>query len=296
MSLDEPAIFHIFGIVRPASKCVLSEDDFLLYLHALQDTNTYPQFLRQYLRDKYLLTIGCDIPDWTFRLLLYSLKAKEGRISITGGNKDCFIGGSINSQLDKDFVSFLERIKYYSDDNIYDFLEDVTKNLPYQEKPSLFLSICSEDCGEIGRELSRKLSRRFKVWYCDERLSGKGGEAYWNEIKNALEQCRYFMPVITPTACNKLLRADDIMEPIHDKEGGIITEWKYANEVWKRKYALLSEKYCIPYRLKVSIEDFKNDIQNKFHGELFSLFFNESGNQHIENVSPQDFSANDILI
>lgn len=296
MFLYEPAIFHIFGIVRPASKCVLTEDDFLSYLHALQDTNTYPQNLRQYLRDKYLLTIGCDIPDWTFRLLLYSLKEKDGRISITGGNKDSFIGGSINNQLDKDFVSFLGRIKYYSDDNIYDFLEDVTKYLPDQDKPSIFLSICSEDYNDIGDVLSSKLRQRFKVWFCKEKLSGNGGEAYWSKIQQGLEQCRYFMPVITPTACNKLLRADDITGPKPDKEGGIITEWKYANDVWKRKYAPLSKKYCIPYRLGVSIEDLKNGILDKFQGELFSLFFNESGNQHIDNVSPQDFSANDIAI
>lgn len=296
MSLSKPTIFHIFGIAKPASRCVLSEDDFLSYLHALQDTNTYPQSLRQYLRDKYILTIGCDIPDWTFRLLLYSLKEKEGRISIAGGNRDSFIGGSVNNQLDKDFASFLERIKYYSDDNIYDFLGDVTKHLPYKVKPSIFLSICSEEYEKIGRDISQKLSKRFKVWFCDSELSGKGGEAYWREIKNALEKCRYFMPVITHTACYKLLRADDIVEPMPDKEGGIITEWKYANEVWKRKYAPSSEKYCIPYRLDVNIGDFKNDIQKKFQGELFSLFFNESGNQHIDNVSLHDFSADDISL
>lgn len=296
MLVYQPAIFHIFGIASPASKCVLTEDDFLSYLHALQDTNTYPQNLRQYLRDKYLLTIGCDIPDWTFRLLLYSLKEKDGRISSIGGNRDSFIGGSINNKLDKDFVSFLGRIKYYSDDNIYDFLEDVTNNLPDQDKPFIFLSICSEDYDEIGDVLSPKLRQRFKVWFCKEKLSGKGGEAYWSKIKQGLEQCRYFMPVITPTACNKLLQTEDIVGPKPDKEVGIITEWKYANDVWERKYASSSEKYCIPYRLGVNIGDFKNGILSKFQGELFSLFFNESGNQHIDNVAPEDFSANDIAI
>ena len=292
--LEKPTVYHIFGVSKPLNRCVLSEDDFLKYIHCLQDTNTTPYQLRQYLKDKYLLTIGCDIPDWTFRLLLYSLKETDDSIGARGGSRDSFHGGAINPQFDDGFVSYLERIKYYSDNRLYEFLAAVTNCLPNEERPSIFLSICSEEYESIGKILKRKLSSRFNVWYCDDNLNGHGGEAYWSEIRKGLEQCRYFMPVITPRACVKLLRSSDVIEPRHDEEGGIITEWKYALDVWRRNYAPNGEKYCIPYRIDVDLNDFKRDLQSKFGGILFDLFFSDSGNQHIENVLPKDFSPEDL--
>ena len=80
--------------------------DFLRYLHCIQDTNTKPDYLKKYLENKYILSLGCEIPDWTFRFLLYSLKEKEGRLEGISG-EDMFDGGALSKVMDDNLYSFL---------------------------------------------------------------------------------------------------------------------------------------------------------------------------------------------
>lgn len=84
--LAKKTIFHLFG--RPdksmVASCVVTENDLLKYLHGLSDSGTAPQKLRQYIQNKRpndeeglerreILALGCNIPDWVFRFLLYSM-------------------------------------------------------------------------------------------------------------------------------------------------------------------------------------------------------------------------------
>ena len=104
-----PAIFHLFGYVGQDRNVVITENDFLRYLHCIQDTNTRPERLKKYLENKYILSLGCEIPDWTFRFLLYSLKEKDGKL---GGmsEEDVFDGGALSKAMDENLYSFLSNI------------------------------------------------------------------------------------------------------------------------------------------------------------------------------------------
>lgn len=70
--ISKRTIYNIFGNLATNTDCVFTDNDFLSYLHSLHDTNTYPKNLKHYLLPCYVLMLGCDIPDWTFRFLLYS--------------------------------------------------------------------------------------------------------------------------------------------------------------------------------------------------------------------------------
>ena len=42
---------------------MVTDDDFLEYLHAWHNVETRPQALTKYLNDKFLLLLGCDYPN-----------------------------------------------------------------------------------------------------------------------------------------------------------------------------------------------------------------------------------------
>lgn len=276
--IPERTIYNIFGNLATNIECVFTENDFLSYLHCLHDTNTYPKTLKHYLLSHYVLMLGCDIPDWTFRFLLYSLKANHGELKPkegTGG-LNSFVGGSISKKINEELEMFLSDISYLSSRKVSDFLRDVNRHLHPVNRPKLFLS-CSHDDYEDVLDLKKKLSEKFDVWFCPEQTEERCGDKYWLKIRQGLMEADYFMPYVTDKLCFKLSDMDGIVdttEPFQDssKELGIVTEWKLALQ-----YKCSTRTF--PYILS-NFDAFKRLLENKFV-PLRRLFFPENGAQAI---------------
>lgn len=270
--LPPPTIFHLFGFAGSNENVVYTEDDFLCYLHYLQDTNSRPIHLKNYLEDRYILSLGCDIPDWTFRFLLYSLKEKGGALAGQGDDKT-FDGGAISKKLDEELANFLSDISYYSDKDLNAFLKDINKQISPEDKPSIFLSVNSEEYDILGEKIKSILSRRFRVWF----FKDDGSPQYWKDIENAINECDYFMPVTTSYSVAKLLDPTSAKNQ-KDVSPGIVTELRLALE-HKNKFKMY-HKYCIPY-VTIAPQLLKTGLQSEYCKDLWPLFYSEDGTTHI---------------
>lgn len=282
-----PTIFHLFGFAGSNENVVYTEDDFLCYLHYLQDTNSRPANLKNYLEDRYILSLGCDIPDWTFRFLLYSLKEKGGALVGQGDDKT-FDGGVLSEKLDDELANFLSDISYYSDKDLNAFLKDINNRLSSDEKPYIFLSVNSEDYVKYGKKIMSILERKFRVWF----FENDGGPQYWKKIEEGIEKCDYFMPVTTSFSLEKFDNESSINTQ-KDNSPGIVTELRLALE--HKNMIKGNQIYCIPYipRDIMSREYFKNRLKKGYCSDLWPLFFSDEGTQHI-TTPLEDLTAEEV--
>lgn len=282
--IKDPTIFHLFGYVTPSpGDCAINENDFLAYLHCILDSNTGPKDLKYYLNKKYLLALGCDIPDWTFRLLFYSLKAKEGNLLDSEGSKNNFVGGALDTHLDENLAEFLSDIKYFSENRVNEFLRDINSQLSTIHRPSVFLSLNNEEYEKIGKQIKAILDPDFEVWIFNEDKDYR----YWEKIGERLNSCNYVITIITDKTLIKISLGKKTDELTYDKEPGIITEWRICHERCK--------KQIFPILYDVKIEDFKDSIEKSSRDYLNDIFFPPGiGNEALCVSSINDISIDKI--
>lgn len=288
-TLTSPTIFHLFGMLDSTSKeYVVTENDFLSFLHCIQDTNHYPKRLKQYLENRFLLTLGCEIPDWTFRFLLYSLKEKNGELQKAKGAVNNFEGGAVTKAMNDDLDEFLSDIKYFSNNKVDDFLEDINSLLAPVQLPTIFLSMVHEEYESLGKKIKDALKRHFNVWF----FADKNNPQYWKIIDDGISNCKYFMPVITSKSILKLLMGNitETMRP--DEEPGIVTEWRKA--LAHKNNQNIQQLYCLPYLLDVDLNDFKNALKQKCQ-DLWPLFYSNEGNQSV-SCPPDKLDEDPVIL
>ena len=275
--LDTPTIFHLFGYIGVDRHVVIVEDELLKYMHCIQDTNTCPKNLKDYVQDKYILSLGCDIPDWTFRFLLYSLKEENGNLMGEGGD-DSFDGGALSTNIDQNLVSFLSDISYFSHNKVSEFVSEINYKIEALKKPGIFLSMNSEEYSSIGEIIKEKLREHFNVWFYIDHDNAQ----YWKEIEKGIKSRDYFMPVITDKTIVKLLRTKELsaeIEMMKDNPNtkGIIAEWMLASA--HKKDMVGDNHYCIPFFLNTNKEEFKEILSDldKNREILWPLFYPQEG-------------------
>ncbi len=256
--LKERTIYHILGNISQGYECALTDNDFLQYLHHLHDTNSRPDRLLEYINERrFILALGCDIPDWTLRFLLYSFITE-----IRKKETVAFNGGVIDTKKDENLEEFLLNIDYYYEDvNQKMFISRINEKLPPEEKPAkIFISVLSDDIIEennhrynIEQKIVETLKKNHDVWYCPHETTGLSGEHYWNKIRQGLKECDYFMPIITHRVLKEFSKNISV-EPQPDKERGIITEWKYALRSWIEEHGF-KEDFVKPVQIMVDLED-----------------------------------------
>ena len=281
--LEMPTIINIFGEYSETPKLsgVVTEDDFLAFLHYLHDSFSRPKSLISYLaNNKFVFTLGCDIPDWTFRFMLFSLKEHEGQLKDVSGKSDNFVGGVLVKPMDEDFRRFLSNNNYFPGDLIDEFLKDINDKLNPKCKPKVFLSLSSEEYDKIGEPLYRTLQARFEVWF----FKNDGDKFhYWDSIEQGLQKSEFILPVITQRSLNKLFRYEPTTDSTHDTIPGLVEEWEMA---------IKQNIKCCPLMYESTVDELKealgegNDEKKK---HLWGFFFSHPGNAGIEvQLEPTD--------
>lgn len=309
-------IYHLFGLASGKnSRWVKSETELLQFLHWLHDGKTAPVKVSNSLVSKELVFLGCLFPDWLFRFLWFSI----------GKNESYYSDIRNDLRIDSDYVSgywmdenrnpspslhdFFRDINYEAPDKVKSILQEVTHRIvQQQQQPSTLDSdnplydIMLSYCGSSDEELCKKVRKALvdsgipegRIWVSYEHQTQ--GD-YRDRIREAIQRSRYFMPIVTTSYINRMLKAS-LSVPFSKLEykGGmdLVNETIYA--VQKRvapmplvkdgDQALLSK---MSYEALEELANADRIPQDFFCGKQF-FFFQETAEGTIRFTTPLDFS------
>lgn len=263
--LSSHIVYHIFGKYGEKD-LALSENAVLSYLYNLCSMTTMPKDLLDYVKNRYLLSMGCNFPDWCVRFLLYAIK----RETLIANDPNLFIGGALQNNFDADLANFLTKINYCCDNSVEKFVKALSEKYQMERKDSkdnaavkIFVSYYSEDLKDqqsasFIRNLVKKLQNEgFDVFFF-EKLNSIEQYGYWETIEKGLHQSRFFIPILTHRIEKKIKLLENPTDTINkDCEPGFITEWKLAmKEYINRKTGGNKNKvYSIPCLFGIDVSD-----------------------------------------
>jgi hypothetical protein len=212
-------VFHIMGSLRNPPYFAVTENDQLEFLCGLQNMGARPERLFSVLKEKHLLVLGSNYPDWAGRFMLRTLRndnlSKRSTPSMetlagAATRNDANLTGFLR-QFSKGTVVYLEG----GSDKFIDQLESHWREAKTPDvalaaatapatspardtspagRPRVFISYAHEDIAAV-RVLRDSLNPFFTVWMDENDL--KEGDEFDRKIKQQIETCDIFIPVIS---------------------------------------------------------------------------------------------------
>ena len=249
-----PILYYAFGKAEPGKHFVVTEDD---KLRAVADwlgkKDRYPTNFYQYVMTKKLLALGCKQDDWLFRFFWYSLR-KDVRV-ITSGKENQgtevtvgeeSIKGKVAIELKEEDDSLKRYLKnkglLYENDArafLYDFnsytniskgsstLQELMEMNVNRIEGGIFISYASEDFKLAMNLYLRLKEKNNTVWIDHEKLYP--GDDYDDRIKNAINECRFFIPILSRTISDDYNKGEfEQADP--KKRRYYLKEWDLATE------------------------------------------------------------------
>jgi hypothetical protein len=231
--LQRPVVYHLFGKVSASPTYVISDEDLLEYICALQSEHLAPEKLFHELEHNHLLFIGSNFTNWLARLFLRM--AKRQRLSDPRDVGE--ILADDHSSQDDRLVAFLQQVSVRT--RIYVGAERFAEELharwqarrqPAVAKPALapvrfapparempdnavFISYAREDLAAVQQIKAGLESAGITTWFDIDRL--EVGDDYDRKIQRNIARCSYFIPVVSANTQRRL-------------EGYFRREWSYA--------------------------------------------------------------------
>jgi hypothetical protein len=213
--LTRPVVYHLFGKLSASPTYVISDEDLLEYLCALQSEHLSPERLFYELEHNHLLVIGGDFTNWVARLFLRM--AKRQRLSAPRDVGEVLADD--HTVQDERLVSFLHQVSVHT--RIYRGAERFVAELhqrwqarrkpaaaagpagparflpPAREMPehAVFISYAREDLPAVQRIKAGLEEAGISTWFDMDRL--EGGDDYDRKIQRNIGRCSYFIPVIS---------------------------------------------------------------------------------------------------
>jgi hypothetical protein len=232
--LQRPVVYHLLGKLSASPTYVVSDEDMLEFICALQSEHLTPEKLFHELEHNHLLLIGSDFSNWLARLFLRM--AKRRRLSDPREVGEVFADG--HTMNDERLVAFLQRVsvrtRVYSGAEafvaeLYQRWERRQQSLapaeapaapqrflpPSQEMPenAIFISYARDDLPAVQRLKSSLDAAGLVTWFDFDRL--ETGDDYDQKIRSNIGRCSFFIPVISANTQRRL-------------EGYFRREWSYA--------------------------------------------------------------------
>jgi hypothetical protein len=231
--LQRPVVYHMFGRCSASPTYVISDEDTLEFVCALQSEHLTPEKLFHELEHSHLLLIGSNFSNWLARLFLRM--AKRRRLSDPRDVGEVLADD--HSERDVRLMKFLQQVSVRT--RVYDGAEHFVAELhrrwmarrgggqvvqlpaaqrflpPEREMPdnAVFISYAREDLGAVQRLKAALDAAGIRTWFDVERL--EGGDDYDRKIQRNIARCSFFIPVVSPTTERRL-------------EGYFRREWSYA--------------------------------------------------------------------
>ena len=204
--LPQPTVFHLLGLMAPTDDYVVTEEDALEWVHALQQAP--PATLFKELHQKDLLVMGCRFPSWLVRSFIRL--ARKDRLRQSMG-RTVFVVDS-GAREDHALVDFLRtfktRTKVFDADSPIEFVDRLhakwrqrapepaataEPNLP--SRGSIFVSYAAED-RSVAEAIARSLGAAdLDVWYDQTQLMA--GDEFMDRIQSGIRRSDLFIPLLS---------------------------------------------------------------------------------------------------
>jgi TIR domain/SIR2-like domain len=229
--LQRPVVYHLFGKLAASPTYVISDEDLLEFICALQSEHLVPEKLFYELEHNHLLFIGSNFTNWLARLFLRM--AKRQRLSDPRDVGEVLADD--HTSHDDRLVAFLQQVSVRT--RIYvgaeRFVEELYRRWQARRKPAVtgasavrflpparempdnavFISYAREDLAAVQRIKAGLEAAGITTWFDIERL--EGGDDYDRKIQRNIMRCSYFIPVVSATTQRRL-------------EAYFRREWSYA--------------------------------------------------------------------
>lgn len=252
--LHSPVVYQLLGRISPEPDYVLTDEDTLEYVHALQNQPRQPTHLFDALRARTLLIIGSGYSDWLMRFFLRI--GKNERLLVARTRTLVVEAGAESDKRLADFLRYFSRQTKVYAGSATDFIDELAErweehraSLPEEERATrapaapfsappaaeehpIFISYASEDA-EPAQALADSLKAAgLPVWF-DKGGGLQGGEDYERKILQRINNASFFVPVLSRTVLTPEKRFFRI-------------EWKEALNVERR--AAESQEFIVPVR------------------------------------------------
>jgi TIR domain/SIR2-like domain len=230
--LQRPVVYHLFGRVSASPTYVISDEDLLEFICALQSEHLAPEKLFHELEHNHLLFIGSNFTNWLARLFLRM--AKRQRLSDPRDVGEVLADD--HSSEDDRLMAFLQQVSvrtriYIGAERFVDELharwqarrKPATAQVsaaarflpPAREMPdnAVFISYAREDLAAVQLIKAGLEAAGITTWFDFDRL--ESGDDYDRKIQRNIARCSYFIPVVSATTQRRL-------------EGYFRREWSYA--------------------------------------------------------------------
>lgn len=232
--LPRTVVYHMLGRLSASPTYVVSDEDMLEFICALQSEHLTPEKLFYELEHNHLLLIGSDFSNWLARLFLRMAKRK--RLSDPRDVGEVFADD--HTMKDERLVAFLQQVSVRT--RVYGGAEAFVGELhsrwnkrqgdaarssgqsapqrflqPSREMPenAVFISYAREDLPAVQRLKAALDGAGIVTWFDMDRL--EGGDDYDRKIHANIARCGYFLPIISANTQRRL-------------EGYFRREWSYA--------------------------------------------------------------------
>jgi len=215
--LQRTVVYHLLGRLSASPTYVVSDEDMLEFICALQSEHLTPEKLFHELEHNHLLLIGSDFSNWLARLFLRMAKRKRLSDPRDVGE----ILADDHTMKDERLVAFLQQVSVRT--RVYSGAEAFVAELharwtkrrggaaassgpatvpqrflpPSREMPehAIFISYAREDLPAVQRLKAAMDAAGLTTWFDLDRL--EGGDDYDRKINANIGRCSFFVPVIS---------------------------------------------------------------------------------------------------
>jgi hypothetical protein len=217
--LQRPVVYHLLGRLSASPTYVVSDEDMLEFICALQSEHLTPDKLFHELEHNHLLLIGSDFSNWLARLFLRMAKRKRLSDPRDVGE----VLADDHTSHDDRLVAFLQQVsvrtRVYSGAEL--FVDELHRRWLQRQKPAasvaaaggapqrflpparempenaIFISYAREDLPAVQRLKAGLDAAGLTTWFDLDRL--EGGDDYDRKIRENIARCSFFLPVISGT-------------------------------------------------------------------------------------------------
>ena len=212
--LTRPLVYHLFGKLSASPTYVISDEDLLEFLCALQSEHLAPERLFHELEHNHLLVIGSGMTNWVARFFLRM--AKRQRLSAPRDVSEVLADD--HTAQDERLMMFLQQVSVHT--RIYRgaerFVAELSQRWQARRKPAsatgagparflpparemsdnaVFISYAREDLPAVQQLKAGLEAAGVPTWFDMDRLDG--GDDYDHKIQRNISRCSYFIPVIS---------------------------------------------------------------------------------------------------